>query len=86
MERSGAVPIKQGQHLRVNADPGNVHIFTDETAQVSYLVRVEADSREPGAREFLEQFQLSARRVPGGVSLDGNLPWQKFGRAFPRGV
>jgi TonB family protein len=82
MERSGTVPIKPGLRLRVSADPGNIHIFTDETAQVSYVVRVEADSREPGAREFLEQFKLAARSAPWGVSLEGNVPWRNFGGRF----
>jgi TonB family protein len=82
MERSGAIPIKPGMRLRVNADPGNIHIFTDETSRASYSVRVEADSREPGARQFLEQFQLTARRVSGGVSLEGNVPWRNFGGHF----
>ena len=82
LERSGAVPIKQGLRLRVSADPGNIHIFTDETAQVTYLVRVEADSREPGAHEFLEQFKLSARPASWGVSIEGNVPWREFGGRF----
>ncbi|MBZ5661744.1 MAG: TonB family protein [Acidobacteriia bacterium] len=82
MERTGAIPVKQGLRIRVNADPGNVHIFTDETTQVSYLVRVEADSREPSAREFLEQFKLTARPAPWGVSLEGNVPWREFGGRF----
>ena len=74
--------MKKGLRLRVSADPGNVHIFTDETAQVSYLIRVEADSREPGAREFLEQFKLIARPASWGVSLEGNVPWRDFAGRF----
>jgi TonB family protein len=81
-EKSGAIPTKQGLCLYLNADPGNVQIFTDESGQVSYRVVVEADSRDPGAEEFLRQFTLGARRIPGGVSLDAQLPWRTFHGRF----
>jgi TonB family protein len=82
IEKSGAIPTKQGMRLRVNTDPGDIHIFTDESARVSYSVRVEADSREPGAEEFLREFTVAARRASWGVSLEGGLPWRKFGGRF----
>ena len=82
VEKSGTIPTKQGLCLQLNTDPGNVHIFTDESAQVSYRVVVEADSRDPGAEEFLRQFTLGARRIPGGVSLEAQLPWRKFHGQF----
>ncbi len=82
IEKSGTIPAKPGMRIRVNTDPGNIHIFTDESAQVSYSVRIEADSREPGAQEFLGQFKIAARPTPWGVSLEGVLPWRKFGGRF----
>ena len=82
IEKSGTIPAKKGMRLRVNADPGNIHIFTDETRQISYLVRVEADSREPGAEEFLAELKVSARRTSRGATLEGNLPWRNFGGQF----
>jgi TonB family protein len=82
MEKSGTISTKPGMRLRVNTDPGDIHIFTDESAQVSYSVRIEADSREPGAEEFLGQFKVAARQAPWGVSLEGALPWRKFGGHF----
>ena len=82
VEKSGAIPTKPGLSLQLKTDPGNVHIFTDESAQVSYRVVVQADSRDPGAEEFLRQFTLGARRVSGGVSLEAQLPWRKFPGQF----
>ncbi len=58
VEKSGAIPTKPGMCLRLNADPGDVHVFTDESSQVTYHVVVQVDSRFPGAAEFLRQFNL----------------------------
>jgi protein TonB len=75
-EKSGAIPTKDGRSLRVNVELGNVQVFTDESAQISYRAIVEADSRDPGAEEFLRQFDFIARQTPWGVALDGKMPWQ----------
>ena len=75
-EKSGAIPTKDGRSLRVNLELGNVQVFTDESAQISYHAIVEADSRDPGAEEFLRQFDFVARQAPWGVALDGKVPWQ----------
>ncbi len=81
-EKSGVIPTRKGLCLRLNADPGNVHIFTDDSDQVSYHVVIEADSRDPGAEEFLRQFTLGARQIPGGVSLNAQVPWRTFRGRF----
>jgi TonB family protein len=75
-EKSGTVPAKNGRSLRVNVEIGNVRVFTDESEQISYHAIVEADSRDPGAEEFLQQFDFVARQTPWGVALDGKVPWQ----------
>jgi TonB family protein len=75
-EKSGTIPTKNGRSLRVNVGLGNVQVFTDESAQISYHAIVEADSRDPGAEEFLRQFNFTARQMPGGVALDAKVPWQ----------
>ena len=82
VEKSGTIPAKEGMRLRVNADPGNIHIFTDESTRVSYCVRIEADSREPGAEAFVRQFTVAVRQTPWGISLDGSLPWRTFHGQF----
>jgi TonB family protein len=82
VEKTGAIPTKPGASLQLKTDPGNVHIFTDEKAQVSYHVVVQADSRDPGAQEFLRKFTLGARRVSSGVYLEARLPWKKFPGQF----
>ena len=81
-EKSGVIPTRKGLCLRLNADPGNVHIFTDDSEQVSYRVVVEADSRDPGAEDFLQQFAFGARRFPGGVSIVAHSPWREFRGRF----
>ncbi|MGA7794943.1 MAG: TonB family protein [Candidatus Acidiferrales bacterium] len=75
-EKSGVIPTKDGRSLRVNVELGNVRVFTDESAQISYRAIVEADSRDPGAEEFLKQSNFSARQTHWGVALDGKVPWQ----------
>jgi TonB family protein len=75
-EKSGSIPTKDGRSLRVNLELGNVQVFTDESARISYRAIVEADSRDPGAEEFLRQFNFLARQTPWGVALDGKVPWQ----------
>ncbi len=82
VEKTGTIPATEGMRLRVNADPGNVHIFTDESSQISYRVRVEADRREPGAEDLVHQFMITARQTLHGILLDGNLPWREFRGPF----
>jgi len=77
-EKSGTLATKDGLRLRVNTDLGDVHIFTDASGQVSYRVTLEADPREPGAEQFLDEFVLAARTVPSGIALDGKVPWRAF--------
>ena len=74
--RSATLSTKDGGSLRLRIDLGDVHVFTDQTARISYRAMVEADSRDPDAREFLRQFNVTARRNSRGVALDGKVPWQ----------
>jgi TonB family protein len=82
VEKTGTIPATDGMRLRVNTDPGNVHIFTDESSQISYRVRVEADGHEPGAEDFVHRFTIAARQTPRGTLLEGNLPWREFRGPF----
>jgi TonB family protein len=75
-EKSGTIPTKDGRSLRVNVDLGNVQVFTDESSQISYHAIVEVDSRDPGAKEFLQHISFIARQTPWGVALNGKVPWQ----------
>jgi len=81
-EKTGTLATTEGMLLRVTADPGNVQIFSDETSRISYCVRVEADSREPGAEEFVHELTVTVRPAPSGVTLDGRLPWRGFHGPF----
>jgi TonB family protein len=75
-EKSGTISTKDGLSLRVNVELGNVQVFTDESSKISYHAVVQADSRDPGAEEFVRQFNFAARQTPWGVALDGKVPWQ----------
>lgn len=81
-EKSGALPVKGAGTLRVNIELGNVRVFTDERAQISFRAAVEADSRDPGAQEFLRQFKITARAIAGGVEISARIPWQGLRARF----
>lgn len=77
-EKSGSFRVRDGHRLRLLTDIGNIRIRTQNSGQVSYRVRVEADPREPGAQEFLSKFVLNARAVPYGVLMHARVPWREF--------
>jgi TonB family protein len=85
-EKSGAIPTKDGRFLLVNLELGNVQVFTDESERISYRAVVESDSRDPGAEEFLRQFNFIARHTPWGVILDGKVPWQRLRGRFSAAI
>jgi TonB family protein len=85
-EKSGIIPTKNGRCLRLNLELGNVHVVTDESSQVSYRALVKVDSRDPGAREFLRRFTLTARQTPWGVVLEGKAPWRGLRGRFSASV
>ena len=78
-EKSGTLSTKEGLRLRLSTDLGNVRILTDASNEVSYRVSIEADAREPGADQLLEEFSLTARATPSGAVLQGRVPWRTFG-------
>lgn len=77
-EKSGSFPVRDGQRLRLLTDIGNIRIRTQNSGQVSYHVRIEADARQPDAQQFLSKFVLNARAVPYGVLLNARMPWREF--------
>ncbi len=82
VEKAGQTPTKDGHTLRVNTELGNVHVLTDGSAQISYHAILEADSREPGAEEFLHAFNFVTLKMPWGVALDGKVPSQEIRGRF----
>lgn len=76
--RSGAVPAREGQRLRLVTDIGNIRVLTSGAAhQVSYTVRIETDARLPDARALMQQFRVNESTTPEGVLLRGAAPWKK---------
>ena len=81
-EKSGAFPVKGPGTLRVNIELGNVRVFTDDRSQISYHAAVEADSRDPGAQDFLRRYKITARATAGGVEISARVPWQGLRARF----
>lgn len=75
-EKSGVILTKDGRSLRLNVERGNVRVYTDASGRISYHAAVQVDSGDPGAQEFLQQFNFTARQMPWGVAFDGKVPWQ----------
>ncbi len=71
--RSGNVQTRDGLQLTLSADTGSVHVFTDASGEVRYVVRVEAEGNDPAAAALLKQFSLEARRTASGVTLRGRM-------------
>jgi TonB family protein len=85
-EKSGTMPMKEGRTLRLHVELGNVRVFTDEHSQISYRAIVEADSRDPGAQEFLRQFNLTASKTSGGAAIEAKVPWQGLRGRFSAAI
>lgn len=77
-EKSGSFSVRDGQRLRLFAEIGNIRIRTQNSGQVSYRVRIEADARQPDAQLYLSKFVLSARAMPDGVSINARAPRHDF--------
>jgi TonB family protein len=77
-EKTGSFVVRDGQRLRLTSDMGNIRIRTQNSGQVSYRVRVEADAGQPDAHIYLSKFMFSALRMPGGVFLHARVPWREF--------
>jgi len=76
--RSGVLATKDGLRLRLVTDIGNVRVQVKESGQVSYSVRIETDARQPDARALIEQFVVTARTTPTGVTLTGQVPTREY--------
>jgi DUF4097 and DUF4098 domain-containing protein YvlB len=73
---SGSVATKNGQRLRLIIDLGNIIIHTQNSNQVEYRVRLEADASQKDAKLLLKSFSMNGHETPDGVYLRG----QTFGR------
>ncbi|MCL4524175.1 MAG: DUF4097 domain-containing protein, partial [Acidobacteria bacterium] len=77
-EKSGSFAVRDGQRLRLVSDIGNVRVRTENSGQVSYRVRVEADASQPNAKMYVSRFVVSARTMPDGVFIGARVPWREF--------
>ncbi len=81
-ELAGSVPVRQGEHLRLSTDLGNIVIHTQSSNKLSYRVHLETDASQNNARQLLKNFALSARRTPNGVHLTGQTVQEAAGRLW----
>jgi DUF4097 and DUF4098 domain-containing protein YvlB len=78
----GSVPVREGEHLRLASDLGNIVIHTQAAAKFSYHVHLEADASQTNAQQLLKNFAASARRMPNGVRLKGQTVEEAAGRLW----
>ncbi|HLV96722.1 MAG TPA: DUF4097 family beta strand repeat-containing protein [Candidatus Acidoferrales bacterium] len=74
---SGSVAAREGGHLRVVTQLGNVVIHTRGSGKIDYIVRLEADGDSNDARELLKQFRIDAREMPDGAYIRGTAAGQQ---------
>jgi hypothetical protein len=66
---SGAIPTRPGLQLTVQADCGDVQIFTDAANEVSYSLHPHSGTAATDPAALLADFSLSARQTPRGVEF-----------------
>jgi TonB family protein len=91
-EKSGTLPVRTGQRLRLNTDVGSVRIQSSENQQIAYRVRVETSGSGAEAQKLLKLFTLTAKPAPDGAVLSGAVSspelrgrlWVSFDVVVPR--
>jgi DUF4097 and DUF4098 domain-containing protein YvlB len=73
---NGTVATRDGLRLHLVTDLGNVIIRTENSGNVDYHVRLEADASEKDAKGLLKSFAITGRETPDGVYVRG----ETFGR------
>jgi hypothetical protein len=75
-EKSGKLPAREGQRLKLVTELGDVHIHTQQTNAVSFRVRVETDlsAAVPENNKGNKTFLVIAANGPEGVILRGKVP------------
>jgi hypothetical protein len=79
---TGSVPVRDGEHLRLVSDLGNIVIHTQASGKCSYHVHLEADASQKNAQQLLKNFAVSARRTLNGVHLKGQTAQGAAGRLW----
>lgn len=65
------VATRDGEHLRLITDLGEVVIHTKASGKLEYRGHLEADASQKGANQLLKSFVVTARETPQGVFLRG---------------
>ncbi len=72
-ELNGSVATRDGLHLHLSTDLGNVVIRTQNSGKVDYHVHLETDASQKDAKSLLTKFAVSGVEVQDGVSLKGHV-------------
>ena len=73
-ERSGDFSAHDGQRLHLETEIGSIHVFTDATDAVRYVVKIETNGVGPAANQLTHEFSLHAQTISGGVTISGTVP------------
>ena len=79
---TGSVPAREGQHLHLISDLGNVIIHTHDSGKVDYRVHLEVDASQINAQQLLKNFALRAGRMSDGVQMRGLAGEDSSGRLW----
>jgi DUF4097 and DUF4098 domain-containing protein YvlB len=80
--RVGMVPTRDGEHLRLVSDLGNIVIHAVDSGKVDYRVHLEASASEKNARQLLKNFAISARGASDGVRINSQTGHESRGRLW----
>jgi hypothetical protein len=77
---SGSVAVKDGDHIRVKTDLGNISIHTQNSTnsdKMDWHVRLETDGTQKDAQQLLKSFTIAAHTTADGVLLKADGPERK---------
>ena len=72
---AGSLPAREGDHIHVSADLGNIVLHTADTAgKAGYRLHLEANASDKNAADLLKSVSVEAHAVPDGVAVKVQLP------------
>lgn len=85
-EVTGRYSTREGLRLRMVVEIGTIRIKTEPTARdVSFVMHVETDPRQPDAEKLLSQVTVGGAATPEGVYIQSAVPRSEFhGRLWVR--
>ena len=80
---SGTLPARDGDHLHLFTDLGNVIVHTQNSGKMDYRVHLETDATQKDSKDMLKGFDVTTHAVADGVLFKGrDLNRQSSGRLW----